>query len=390
MSERRSWPDLGANAESVLAAFPFPERDWERDARAVEVRLSEAAPDSTEALLLAPPLPGEPGEPTAASATTTPLAHSGVRTQSLAELARRSVEKKQASEREMARESLAIAAQQKPSQEEARVLREVLSQQAAPPRPKAVAATAPTAAAGPRAARARPSPWPKLALGIPVLAFAAVALLWLKQSEPAPLVTNALPASLTVAKPLAAPNLAPSVAQSTDRGIDPSSLPGESPSKALDPAHPKAALAGPIAVAASAASAAPKPSAEKIELEEDQPAVVAAAAPEKAVEKALPPDPALRPADSSGGELPVKPSTGAVQAALGAVMSGARRCVAGDDAPSSALVVFGSDGRVQHVSVTGPAAGKSSGACIEEQLGHARVQPFAAPNFSVSATVRPD
>jgi len=108
------------------------------------------------------------------------------------------------------------------------------------------------------------------------------------------------------------------------------------------------------------------------------------------VDNSLPPDPGLRPADSRGGELPAKPTTGAVQAALGSVMSGARHCVAGDDTPSSAVVVFGSDGRVQQVTVSGAAAGKSSAACIEAQLSRARVQPFAAANFSVSATVRPE
>jgi hypothetical protein len=86
----------------------------------------------------------------------------------------------------------------------------------------------------------------------------------------------------------------------------------------------------------------------------------------------------------------MKPSTGAVQVALGAVMSGARHCVAGDESASSAVVVFGSDGRVQSVTVSGPAAGKPSGACIEGQLSRARVQPFAAASFSISATVRPN
>jgi hypothetical protein len=71
-------------------------------------------------------------------------------------------------------------------------------------------------------------------------------------------------------------------------------------------------------------------------------------------------------------------------------MSGARHCVAGDDAPSSAVVVFGSDGHVQSVNVSGPAAGKPSGACIQSQLSRARVQPFAQSTFSINATVRPD
>ncbi len=127
-------------------------------------------------------------------------------------------------------------------------------------------------------------------------------------------------------------------------------------------------------------------------MSEEQPSPLAAA-PSPATEKielGLPPDPGLRPADSSGGQLPVKPSSGAVQAALGAVLSGARHCVAGDDAPSSAVVLFGSDGRVQSVSVSGPAAGKAAGQCIQAQLTKARVQPFAASNFSVNTTIRPD
>jgi hypothetical protein len=127
-------------------------------------------------------------------------------------------------------------------------------------------------------------------------------------------------------------------------------------------------------------------------LEDDQPnaAQARAAAPAEQPGKALPPDAALRPADSTGGAMPVKPSTGAVQAALGAVMSDARHCVAGDESASSAVVVFGSDGRVKSVTVAGPAAGKPSATCIERQLSRARVQPFAATSFSINTAVRPD
>src|SRR5438105_1740091 len=125
MSERRSSADLGPNLEAALAGFPFPERDWEKDAAALEAKLSQTERGSTDAALLAAPLPSEPGEPTlAASATATPLTHSGVRTQSLAEMARRSVENKQAAERAMARESLALAAQQRPTTEDAQAPRD--------------------------------------------------------------------------------------------------------------------------------------------------------------------------------------------------------------------------------------------------------------------------
>jgi hypothetical protein len=400
MSERRSAADLGANAEALLHSFPLPERDWESDARAIEARLSERG--AVDEQLLAAPLPGEPGEPSSPSATTTPLANSGVRTQSLAELARRSVEKKQAGAREMARASLAIAAGQRPSAEEARALHEAVSSRAAvaaPPPPPSVT-SAVVASARPLPAPANPtpaaaSPWPKLALGLPLLALAAAAVLWLRRPvEPAPLVTNALPSASNEAKPEAAATTTPlaPVAQEPNslQGVDPSTLPGEAAAKPNEGVHAKAAAV--VAAVASARGIPAHGSAEKIVLDDEaQPApVAAAAAPEKPVEKTLPPDPALRPADSSGGEVPVRPSTGAVQAALGSVMSGARHCVAGDDGPSSAVVSFGSDGHVQSVSVSGPAAGKAAGACIQAQLSRARVQPFAASNFSVNATIRPD
>ena len=110
MTTRRSSPDLGPNLETALSAFPFPERDWDSDARAVEARLSESLRGSTEGSLLTAPLPIEPGEGTLPSATATPVTNSGVRTQSLTELARRSVEKRQQGERDLLRETLAIAA----------------------------------------------------------------------------------------------------------------------------------------------------------------------------------------------------------------------------------------------------------------------------------------
>ncbi|HEY3666842.1 MAG TPA: hypothetical protein VGL19_12605 [Polyangiaceae bacterium] len=407
MSDRRSSAELGPSLEAALAGFPFPERDWEKDAAAVEARLSQSQLGSTDAALLEAPLPSEPDESTLApSATATPLTHSGVRSQSLAEMARRSVENKQAAERAMARESLALAAQQRPNAEDALLLREALASKAvaAPAAPSSARVTQAVAAA-PAPSRALAttssvSAWPKLGAAAAVIALAAGVLFWLRQpTAPIPLVTaKAAPglaaAPTSEAKPSAvnAGAAEPALAlQLPPSGVDPNSLPGESPNKAAEAAHEKPALAAGHAAAGVPSAAAS--SAEKIVLEDEPaspPATAAAAAVEKPVEKPLPPDPALRPADSTSGALPAKPSTGAVQAALGAVMSGARRCVAGDDAPSSAVVVFGSDGHVQSVSVTGPASGQSSGACIQAQLGRARVQPFAAASFSVSATVRPE
>jgi len=412
VNDRRNAEDLGEIAEALLTDFPFPDRDWEASARIIEGRLSDTKPGRpTDASLFAPPqLSAEPGEP--AAATATPLTHSGVRTQSLAEIARRSVEKQAEERAELARASLVIAAQQRPATEAN------LATQAAPEAAVAVAAqpAAPAAAASqvrsvnaalPVAAvpALQPAGASRASLGFflaGVVALAAGALLWLRHpAEPTPLITTQ-----TVAVPSPAHPSAPIAAAADEprgpQAIDPNTLAreGESAAKAPSGAGPgKAVAIAAPAVAAQAGAAAPRAAtgAEPIVLEDEAPSAPVAAAPVAAEDKpkeapaALPPDPALHPADSSsGGALPTKPSTGAVQAALGAVMSGARHCVAGDTGPSSAVVVFGSDGHVQSVAVGGSAAGKPAAACIQAQLSRARVQPFAAASFSINATVRPD
>jgi len=371
VSDRRSSPDLGSSAEAALATFPFPERDWERDARAIEARISYSTRGSTEASLLASPLPPEADEPSALSATATPLTNSGVRTQSLAELARRSVEKKQATERQIARESLALAAQQR---------QHPLPQDAPSAHAPRAVATNPVEHS-PLASR-QSKPFPKVAWALPAIALAAAVALWFRAPGPEPQADPAIAQPTPGAAVTSAPSAReiaraqPSAMPDSPRGIDPSMLP-EQRALASDSATVAAAPAPPVAAAPSRTTGA------KTGAKADRAAASSA-------DQGLPPDPALRPADSRGGELPAKPSTGAVQAALGAVMSGARHCVAGDDAPSRAVVVFGSDGRVQQVTVSGSAAGKSSASCIEAQLSRARVQPFAASSFSVNATVRPE
>jgi hypothetical protein len=71
------------------------------------------------------------------------------------------------------------------------------------------------------------------------------------------------------------------------------------------------------------------------------------------------------------------------------VLGAARGCLVGQPAASSATLVFGSSGEVTSVGVNGPAAGTPAAACIKSALGKARVQPFAAPSFSLGVTVRP-
>ena len=102
-----------------------------------------------------------------------------------------------------------------------------------------------------------------------------------------------------------------------------------------------------------------------------------------------PSEPGMVMADSRHGNIPDKPSTGAVQAAIGSVMGAARACVAGQSAASRASVEFGSDGRVRSVSISGPAAGTPAESCLRTALSGARVQPFSRSNYLVNLSVRP-
>lgn len=93
-------------------------------------------------------------------------------------------------------------------------------------------------------------------------------------------------------------------------------------------------------------------------------------------------------ANATVGNVPQKPSQGAVTGALGAVLPGARACLGPDDPISRASVVFTSGGTVQSVSVSGAAAGKPAEACIKGALMKAKVQPFAEPTYTANITVR--
>jgi hypothetical protein len=91
---------------------------------------------------------------------------------------------------------------------------------------------------------------------------------------------------------------------------------------------------------------------------------------------------------ASAGNLPQKPSQGAVTGAIGAVLPAARACLGPDDPVSRASIVFASSGSAQSVSVSGGAAGKPAEACIKDALMKAKVQPFADPTYSANITVR--
>lgn len=385
-------------AEALLGSWPAPERDdWDARADAITAAASATEIGSTDAALLAAPLPAQPGEPSAPAVG--PVARDAAGSSdrppvSLAALARESLADIDAKDdaRDIAKESLSVALSARAS---APVIPEAVRQQAAslaagmaargsaPSIPEVAAAQAP--AQVPAAAPApRPTPaaksnkGPMMMIGLAVAGFAAAAAIVLvartRQAEP--LAQNAPAAASVAATPAPA-----ATAEKHDPDIVAlDDLPGAAGgAKEAPSARPKGS-------GALAAATAP---AEKTEPESptEEPAPVAKAEAkvseeDKEFEKKA--KPAAQPTD-----VPEKPSTGAVQAAIGAVMGGARACVAGHDAPSRATVTFGSDGRVTSVGVSGPAAGTPAESCIRAALSKARVQPFARPSFGVSATVRP-
>lgn len=284
----------------------------------------------------------------------------------------------------------------------------------APPAPaKAPASARPAKAAGAK----RGGAWIVVSSMVAAAAVAAGVFFGLQKTQRADAIAMA-PAANAPAAPAAAPRAAQTAAAQTvttpippeDRGVDPSSLPPAQAGGATGTSGAVAAHAPLPSVAKPAGAGAAATAAE--------PQQVAAATPTQA-----PPAPSAAPAPAGShslqdlmqqaagvtssptataaatstdaplpapGSVPLKPSQGAIQGALGAAMPGARACLGPDDPISHATVTFKSDGSVQSVSISGGAAGKPAEACIRAALSRARVQPFVQPTFTVPATVRPN
>lgn len=209
-----------------------------------------------------------------------------------------------------------------------------------------------------------------------------------KMEQPAAAKVEA-PAKPVVAE--AAPSPEPTPEEPT---LDPNAL----------PTTPTTATRGKVAAATKGAKAAPAAFAPAAPAKADGPAKVTekdlAAAPSgpagdlgKAMQaevgdtgKATPA--AGGPSNAPTGNVPQKPSQGAVTGALGAVLPGARACLGPDDPISRAAVIFNSGGTVQSVSVSGNAAGKPAEACIKGALMKAKVQPFAEATYTAPVTIR--
>lgn len=396
----------------MLQGLPLREPDFEALAARIDARLSAVAPGSTDDALLAAPFPDEPGEELPAPAE--PAAPR------LSDLARAVAQKRtDAADTELAREALSAASQLR-SQTDVLLERMRAAPKAAEPplRPAATEAvparplppppslpravdTAPAASAPPPALGAKEKKGSLTALwggaGLVLAAAAAWVLLVRSPEEPeasrAEPAVAAAPAASAVAHAESPPDQAPLPPVGA---AEPSPAPAaEAASQPLADAREERPRRGAgeesaVASAPAAVARAKKSSArpEKVELAE---APAAQAAAPKTAGGSSKQDAELKPAagKTDDGLMPDKPSTGAVQAAIASVMGAARACVAGADAPTPATVIFGSNGSVKSVVVSGAVDGTPAGKCVSSALSRAKVAPFAQGSFSVGVSVRP-
>jgi hypothetical protein len=393
----RSSDSAGSTLSTAPASFDEVDDDW------------ASKPDATDSAAGVEAVLAEAEDLTAHAATDDSSPFASARRAkakrepvSLADLARASVARRGSAEAaNIAKESLAVASQSRAQGEQiAQRVQAAVSQpehaQASvrPPAPSARnVSTIPPAR--PRGGDILRGPWPGIAIA--VVALAASFALYLSRPEPQPITIVQPAAEPAAAQRIEAPRSNQPVSNAAtpeparEAALDPSSLPAL-PREAAAPQGDGKSVGTVAKTPAAMPAAAPAPAApgkvaaEKIVLEEEQKPAPKTAASAPA---ARPGDAKLRPAELSSETMTDRPSAGAAQAAVGAVLGAARTCVAGHPQPSSAQLVFGSDGQVASVTVGGPAAGTPAGACIESALKKARVQPFAASSFSLGVTVRP-
>ena len=209
-------------------------------------------------------------------------------------------------------------------------------------------------------------------------------------AEPAATVAQAEPPPAKVDEPAEPAETTPAPEPSTDPDT-------------LATSHGKIAMAskgtrgGAAKAAAPAAAPAAKPEGPAKMTEKDLapsagggPADLGAAIKKEVGDDGTPKTPAAATTagNAPAGNVPTKPSQGAVTGAIGAVLPGARACLGPDDPVSKASVVFASAGTVQNVNVSGAAAGKPAEACIKSALMKAKIAPFAEPTYTANITVR--
>ncbi|MFS8066213.1 MAG: hypothetical protein ACMG6S_07555 [Byssovorax sp.] len=234
-------------------------------------------------------------------------------------------------------------------------------------------------------------------IGIAVLGLAAAFALMQRKPPPAPTVAETKPAPAMEAP---APTQAAPVETVAAAAPEPSAEPTAAPS--AEPAA-KVALSGPMPTSnASAAAATPAAPAGDGKLAAAAPTAAAPAGQAGDLQSEMiraaggTKDPAAAggtPEPAAGNaknqNIPEQPSQGAVAAAVGTVMGGAKGCVAGADDVSRANVTFSSGGAVTSVSVTGWAAAHGKSSCVQAALKGAKVGAFSKPSYTVGVTIRP-
>jgi len=410
MTAGRDPSKLVERAEALIAGAELREPDFEALAQRIEGALATAG-KSDDSLLL-PPLPESvederlpvgdaPTQPARdtmpeTGAHSPPLPKEGA---SLAELARATVARREAKDAvSLAKESLAIATQQRTPAVPTIEVAEVKERERR---------TIPPARRGRPAFDTR-GPW--LGVAVAAVGLAAGFGLYIAGRNQAPssiqvpvaetaAPAKAVPATLAkgpVERAPAAPEVTPDMLPKERRApsedapvLTPEALAREGGKAKGAPGGAEAHAALPVerpAGASSTVATMGAAKAEKVVLEEERstggPSPAGAAKPGTT--------PGLKPAEmNANGGIADRPSSGAAQAAVGAVLGAARSCIAGQAQGSSATLVFGSSGEVTNVSVGGPAVGTPAAGCIQSALKKARVQPFAAPSFSLGVTIRP-
>jgi hypothetical protein len=158
---------------------------------------------------------------------------------------------------------------------------------------------------------------------------------------------------------------------------------------------PQAVVAGGAAAPSKEAPADPRLAAKSAQVATGAPGdlqseMARAVGPSNDGDKSAQALPVLEPAAGARSQnIPEQPSQGSIQAAVGAVVVGAKACVVGADEVSRAQVTFSSAGSVSSVSVTGWAAAHGKSGCIQAALKGAKVGPFSRSSYVVPVPIRP-
>lgn len=368
MSDDAKLPDP---MEALLSAWPVahrPELDWEAFADATVTHAFADDHPVADDLLDAPPLDPEDGEPSKPRLAAVPAVDD--QELSLTDIAKASLEDDDPEEtRELATLAFSHASRERVSRPSYPDVPRTSEIRATPRPPTPIEPKAEVVALEAK----RPGGGGRWGLAMAVLGIAAAAAILVLRPgrQQAEATAGAHQSSIPAA---------------TSSGATPQ--PEKTQGEAV--AEPRGTVAPPSLTVEELKPEAPGSQGPRLAIVPSKPAAMPtaalSAAPAKQPEE--PDDPRLVPA-AQADNVALEPSTGAALAAVGRVMGGAKACVAGHSAPSNATITFGSNGKVQSVAISGPAAGTAAESCIRSALSGARVAPFAKPTFTVRVPIRP-